>query len=116
MDDRPRLCGHHYFRVFRRGSTIAYFVTLASVSLWQAAIVLDRSVPHLVRSFTRTFGVSPHAYIIGRCIETARGLLLAGGRPAVVATTVGFYDHSHFTRHFRRHTSVAPGRYAASHP
>jgi AraC-like DNA-binding protein len=85
------------------------------VSLSAAAGLLDRSVPHLVRSFTRQFGVSPHAYVIGRRIDEARRQLLRGVAPAEVATAVGFYDQAHFTRHFRRHTSVTPARFARSH-
>lgn len=85
------------------------------IGLDAAAAVLDRSTAHLCRSFTKTFGVSPHAYVIGRRIETARALLLSGMGPATVATEVGFYDQAHFTRHFKRHTSVPPARYAASH-
>jgi AraC-like DNA-binding protein len=86
-----------------------------NVTLREAAAVLDRSVPHLVRSFTRTYGVSPHAYVIGRRIDAARARLLGGARPADVAADLGFHDQAHFTRHFRRHTSVTPGRYARSH-
>ncbi|MGH3165397.1 MAG: AraC family ligand binding domain-containing protein, partial [Trebonia sp.] len=37
----------------------------SQVGLARAAATLDRSVPHLVRSFTRQFGLSPHAYVIG---------------------------------------------------
>jgi AraC-like DNA-binding protein len=85
------------------------------VSLSEAAALIGRSVPHLVRSFTREFGVSPHAYVIGRRIDTARRLLLRGAAPAEVAAAVGFYDQAHFTRHFRRHTSVTPARFARSH-
>ena len=83
-----------------------------AVTLAQAARLLDRSVPHLVRSFTRTFGVSPHAYLIGRRVEAARRLLLTGAPAAHVATAVGFYDQAHLTRHFKRHTSVTPADYA----
>ncbi len=86
------------------------FVTLADASR-----LLDRSVPHLVRSFTDAFGVSPHAYLIGRRIDAARRLLLTGAAPAEVATQVGFYDQAHLTRHFRRHTSTTPAAYARSH-
>lgn len=82
------------------------------VPLRNAAAILDRSVPHLVRSFSAAFGVSPHAYVLGRRIEAARPLLLGGMPPAQVATTVGFYDQAHFTRHFKRHTSTTPARYA----
>jgi AraC-like DNA-binding protein len=85
------------------------------VSLAQAAALLDRSVPHLVRSFTREFGLSPHAYVTGRRIDAARRHLLAGMPTAEVAAAVGFYDQAHLTRHFKRHTSVTPAAYARSH-
>jgi AraC-like DNA-binding protein len=87
----------------------------SQLSLAWAAGTLDRSVPHLVRSFTRQFGLSPHAYVIGRRIDAARRLMLQGAAPADVATTVGFYDQAHFTRHFKRHTATTPARFAASH-
>ena len=86
------------------------------VSLSWAAATLDRSVPHLVRSFNRQFGLSPHAYVIGRRIDVARRLMLGGAAPADVAAAVGFYDQAHFTRHFKRHTAVTPAGYARSHP
>jgi AraC-like DNA-binding protein len=85
------------------------------VRLAEAAVLLDRSVPHLVRSFTREFGLSPYAYVLGRRIDAARALLLRGAAPAEVAAAVGFYDQAHFTRHFKRHTSVTPAAYARSH-
>jgi AraC-like DNA-binding protein len=85
------------------------------MSLAWAATTLDRSIPHLVRSFTRQFGLSPHAYVIGRRIDAARRLMLRGTAPADVATAVGFYDQAHFTRHFKRHTATTPASYARSH-
>jgi AraC-like DNA-binding protein len=86
------------------------------LNLERAAATLNRSAPHLIRSFTREFGVSPYAYIIGRRIDTARALLLHGARPADVALRVGFYDQAHFTRHFKKHTSTTPARFARPHP
>lgn len=86
-----------------------------ALTLREAGAVLDRSVPHLVRSFTRAYGVSPHAYVLGRRIELARTRLLGGARPADVAAELGFHDQAHLTRHFRRHTSTTPARYARSH-
>jgi AraC-like DNA-binding protein len=85
------------------------------VSLARVGATLDRSVPHLVRSFTRQFGLSPHAYVIGRRIDAARRLMLQGAAPADVATAVGFYDQAHLTRHFKRHTATTPASYARSH-
>ena len=85
------------------------------VSLAWAAAELNRSGPHLVRSFTRRYGLSPHAYVIGRRIDIARRLLLRGDAPADVATAAGFCDQAHLTRHFRKHTSTTPASYARSH-
>jgi AraC-like DNA-binding protein len=78
------------------------------ISLAQAAATLDRTIPHLVRSFTRQFGLSPYAYVTGRRIDAARRLLLQGAAPAYAATAVGFYDQAHLTRHFKRHTATTP--------
>lgn len=88
--------------------------TTEQVTLDQAAQRLDRSKAHLVRSFSSRYGVAPHAYLIGKRVEAARKLLLDGMPTAEVATTVGFYDQSHFTRHFKRHTTVPPATFAAS--
>jgi len=76
---------------------------------------LGRSKAHLIRSFTAAYGIAPHAYLNGRRVEAARKLLLQGVRPAEVAAAVGFYDQSHLTRHFKRHTSVPPATFATSH-
>ena len=69
------------------------------------------SPTHLVRCFTTRFGLPPHAYLLGRRVEAARTLLLAGRPAAEVAATVGFHDQAHLTRHFRRHVGTTPGRY-----
>jgi AraC-like DNA-binding protein len=82
------------------------------VTLAAAARALQGSTTHLVRSFSRAFGVSPHAYVVGRRIDEARHRLLEGEPPALVAAIVGFHDQAHLTRHFRRHVGTTPGRYA----
>jgi len=86
---------------------------LETLTLASAGRQLGASPAHLVRSFTKTFGLAPHAYRLGRRIEIARQRLLDGQPPADVAVSVGFYDQSHFTRHFKRHVGATPGRYAA---
>jgi AraC-like DNA-binding protein len=85
-----------------------------NVTLRVAAQSLHRSVPHLVRSFTKRYGISPHAYVVAKRVEAARTLLLRGMPAARVATEVGFHDQAHLTRHFKRHVFVTPARYAAS--
>ncbi len=72
------------------------------------------SPAHLVRSFSRTYGLPPHAYVLGRRIDAARARLLAGEEVAAVAGAVGFYDQAHLTRHFRRHVGTTPAAYSRS--
>lgn len=82
------------------------------ITLAEAAALLEVGATHLIRSFTRVYGLPPHRYLTGRRIDRARRLLLAGEPPATVAATVGFYDESHLSRHFTRYLGIPPGRYA----
>ncbi|WP_239124281.1 helix-turn-helix transcriptional regulator [Rhizocola hellebori] len=81
------------------------------INLSDAASLLHAHPTHLVRAFTRAYGLPPHLYLTGRRIDLARRLLLAGQRPAEVASAAGFYDQSHLTRHFKRHLGISPARY-----
>jgi AraC-like DNA-binding protein len=82
------------------------------LTLAEAAATLHAHPTHLVRAFRDAFGLPPHAYLIGRRVERARALLLAGQRPAAVATAVGFYDQSHLTRYFKRYLGTAPATFS----
>ena len=82
------------------------------VSLDELSAIAGLSPYHLVRSFTRRFGLPPHAYQIHVRVERARAPLAAGVPLAAVAASVGFADQSHFTRHFRRIHNVTPANYA----
>jgi AraC-like DNA-binding protein len=84
------------------------------LSLSEAGRILHVSPAHLVRSFSRTFGIPPHRYVVGRRIDAARRRLLDGEPVAQVATGVGFHDQAHLTRHFRRHVGTTPARYASA--
>jgi AraC-like DNA-binding protein len=86
--------------------------TTTGITLQEAAATLHAHPTHLVRAFTRRYGLPPHRYLTGRRIQLARTLLLAGQPPAEVAVAAGFYDQSHLTRHFKRHVGVSPARYA----
>ena len=83
------------------------------VTLAETAGVLGVSAAHVARSFTGTFGIAPHAYQVGRRIDVSRRRLLDGEPVAQVAADVGFYDQAHFSRFFKRHVGISPGRYAA---
>jgi AraC-like DNA-binding protein len=83
------------------------------LTLADAGQILHVSRAHLVRCFTRTFGIAPHRYVLARRIDAARQRLLDGEPIAQVATGVGFHDQAHLTRHFRRHVGTTPARYAS---
>jgi len=78
------------------------------ITLEDASKLVHAHPAHLVRAFSREYGMPPHRYLTGRRVDLARRYLL-DGRPAVeVATLAGFYDQSHLTRHFRRMLGVTP--------
>jgi len=83
------------------------------VTLQAAARVLNSHPSHLVRAFTREFGMPPHRYLTGLRVARARHLLLSGQPPAQAAVQAGFYDQAHLARHFRRILGTTPARYAA---
>ncbi|WP_223770381.1 helix-turn-helix transcriptional regulator [Streptomyces huiliensis] len=83
------------------------------LTLREAAARLHAHPTHLVRTFSRAFGIAPHQYLTARRVDRARRLLLDGVPPRTVAVAAGFYDQAHLGRHFKRIVGVAPGRYAA---
>lgn len=90
----------------------AHLVT--GLALREASELLRAHPAHLVRSFTRTFGLPPHRYLTGRRVEAARHRLLAGEPIAQVACAVGFHDQAHLHRHFTRLVGTTPRRFARS--
>jgi AraC-like DNA-binding protein len=63
---------------------------------------------YFLRSFSITFGVTPHAYQLQRRVILAKTLIVEGHTLSAVAASCGFADQSHFTFHFRRCTGVTP--------
>ncbi|MDL5155702.1 helix-turn-helix domain-containing protein [Actinomycetospora termitidis] len=84
------------------------------LTLDDAAARLHVTANHLVKAFSTEFGLPPHRYLVGRRVELARGLLLAGVPAARAAVESGFHDQAHLTRHFRRLLGVPPGGFTRS--
>ncbi|GAA2801258.1 helix-turn-helix transcriptional regulator [Kribbella solani] len=81
----------------------------------EAASRLVRAHPaHLVRAFSREYGLPPHRYLTGRRVDLARRYLLDGHPAAEVASLAGFYDQSHLNRHFRKLLGVTPSTFVKS--
>jgi AraC-like DNA-binding protein len=86
----------------------------AKVTLRDASNVLHAHPAHLVRMFSREFGMSPHQYLTSRRVDRARQLLLDGMPASLAAAEAGFYDQSHLNRHFIQVLGTSPGKYARS--
>jgi len=82
--------------------------------LVELAAELGTDPTGLVRAFGREYGLPPHRYVVGRRVDRARRLLLAGVPTAEAAVLAGFHDQPHLTRHFRRVLGVTPGRFRAA--
>jgi AraC-like DNA-binding protein len=75
------------------------------------------SPAHFSREFRRTFGESPHQYLLTRRLERAAALLRTTDRTvAEVCCTVGLTSVGSFTTSFRRMFDMTPAAYRAAHP
>jgi AraC-like DNA-binding protein len=67
------------------------------------------SAGYFQRAFKKSFGTSPHAFVIKRRIERAQEMMLATEDPLCqIALSAGFSDQAHFTRRFRLAVGMSP--------
>lgn len=71
--------------------------------------------PHqLVRLFRKTFGTTPHQYVMELRLSRARELLAESDQSiSDIAAATGFADQSHLTRYFTRRYGASPSRFRA---
>jgi AraC-like DNA-binding protein len=75
------------------------------------------SPAHFSREFRRTFGETPHQYLLMRRLERAAALLRNTDRSvADICLTVGLRSVGSFTTSFGRMFGVSPTAYRAAHP
>ena len=65
------------------------------------------------RGFALATGLTPLAYLLQQRLGRAKQLLRQGASPVVAALETGFFDQSHFARHFKRVVGATPGQYRA---
>jgi AraC family transcriptional regulator len=71
--------------------------------------IVQRSQAHFSRAFKRTFGVSPHLYILRRRIEKACHLMLMSDDSlSDIALACGMSDQPHLCKIFRQMTGRTP--------
>ena len=85
----------------------------AALSLEELSTAAGMSQWHLIRSFKRVFGLSPHRYRTQKRVGRAKAMLRSGRAQAEIALTLGFYDQSHFSNAFRSYTGLTPSEYLA---
>jgi AraC-like DNA-binding protein len=91
-----------------------YFEPLTVDDLARAA---GLSRAHFSREFRRTFGESPHAYLLTRRLERAADLLRATDRSvAEICFSVGLQSVGSFTTTFTRTYGLSPTAYRAAFP
>ena len=82
-----------------------------AIYLEDLAALAGLSVCRFVTVFRRQVGLTPHRYICHRRIGYAKRLLRDGVPMAQAASEAGFFDQSHFSRHFKNICGMTPGRY-----
>jgi AraC-like DNA-binding protein len=75
------------------------------------------SPAHFSREFRRTFGETPHRYLLMRRMERAAALLRSTDRTVTdICLAVGLRSVGSFTTSFRRTFGVSPTVYRDAHP
>jgi AraC family transcriptional regulator len=78
--------------------------------------LIQRSEAHFSRSFKRTLGASPHAFLVRRRVElAAQYMLTTDASLSDVALQCGFTDQAHLCKHFRQSTGQTPAAWRRAH-
>jgi AraC family transcriptional regulator len=71
--------------------------------------LVQRSEAHFSRSFKRTFGESPHVFLVRRRVELAAQYMLTTDAPlSDIALRCGFTDQAHLCKQFRQAAGQTP--------
>lgn len=82
------------------------------ITLDDLAALCGQGCYPFLRRFTRTVGMTPHAWLLRLRLEHACRRLRSGKEELVtIALDTGFYDQSHFNRAFRKAYGIAPSVY-----
>lgn len=82
------------------------------LSLGTLAAMIGASPFHLLRTFTRVIGTTPHQYLLRARLRRAARLLCATEQSVTtIALDVGFNDLSNFSRTFHRAAGLPPAQF-----
>jgi AraC family transcriptional regulator len=78
--------------------------------------LFERSEAHFSRSFKRTFGESPHSFVVRRRVEfAAQYMLTTDASLSDIALRCGFSDQAHLCKHFRQAAGQTPAAWRRAH-
>lgn len=84
----------------------------SKIPVAKLAQLVDMSTFHFARRFKQATHETPHQFILRCRLERARDLLRNSHHTlADIAHQVGFADHSHMTRAFKRMNGVTPSEW-----
>lgn len=87
----------------------------AGLSLDEMAACAGLTPWHFSRQFKAATGMAPYQYALSRRMELAKRLLMTTDQSVQdIAWDIGFENHSHFRRQFRKHVGVLPGAMRAA--
>lgn len=82
------------------------------IRLDDVAKVVHLNKNYLVRQFTKTFGISPIAYLIKYRMDYAKKLLQETSLPIkIIAVECGYFEPSFFNYYFKKTFSITPEEY-----
>ena len=78
--------------------------------------LVQRSEAHFARSFKRTFGESPHSFVMRRRVELAARYMLTTDAPlSDIALRCGFADQAHLCKNYRQAVGQTPAAWRRVH-
>jgi AraC-like DNA-binding protein len=85
------------------------------IDIRELASLAGLSECQFARAFKQSVGMPPHRYVVSRRVAVGAALIERTERSMTdVALSIGFSDHSHFTRTFGRVTGETPSAYRRS--
>lgn len=82
-----------------------------NISIHQISDHFNITPYHLSRIFSKDIGLPIHKYLNSLRISESQKMLRKGKKSSHIATQVGFNDHSHFCKQFKKEIGITPTQY-----
>ena len=87
----------------------------SNTTLEDIANMLNLSKAHIIREFSKNYGISPYNYLIEQKIAAAKKMLILHNMNVnEISSQLGFEDSNYFSKLFKKKTGVSPLQYRKS--